>query len=293
MLTKLRKGDPFPTINAAIMIIICFVTLYPVWYSVVISFNDGQDALQGGIYWWPRIFSLESYRAMFSNSSIIKAFGVSLYRTIVGTVVHILFTAMIAYAFMQKKLLGRKIYMSACLVTMFFSGGLIPTFLLIKSLGLIDNLLVYILPSMFNVFHLIIFQSFFREIPKSLEESAMMDGMNDFQIFLYIILPLSMPVMATIALFQGVWQWNDFFVGIIYINDMDLQPVSTYLYRVIAQNTSSQMMANMPDGISRSAVTSNSIKMATMVAATFPIVLVYPFLQKYFVKGLLVGSVKG
>jgi putative aldouronate transport system permease protein len=293
MATIRRKGDPFPSVNGFVMILICFLTLYPVWYSVVLSFNDGQDALQGGIYWWPRLFSLESYRAMFSNASIINAFGISLFRTVLGTLTHILFTSMVAYAFLQKTLAFRKFYVTAGVVTMFFNGGLIPTFLLVKNLHLIDNLLVYIFPSMFNFFHLIIFQAFFREIPKSLEESAMIDGMNDFQIFKSIILPLSMPVLATIALFQGVWHWNDFFVGVIYINDMDLQPVSTFLYRVIAQNTSNQMMVNMPDGISRSAVTSQSIKMATMVAATFPIVLVYPFLQKYFVKGLMVGSVKG
>ncbi|MDT8298756.1 MAG: carbohydrate ABC transporter permease, partial [Spirochaetaceae bacterium] len=198
-----RRLNAFPQINAVIMLIICFVTIYPVWYSVVISFNDGNDALMGGIYWWPRIFSLESYRAMFSHNGIIRAFMISILRTVTGTVTHILFTAMVAYAFLQKRLTGRRLYMTMGVITMFFNGGLIPTFLLIKNLGLIDNLLVYILPTMFNFFHLIIFQAFFKDIPKSLEESAMMDGMNDFGIFVRIILPLSMPVMATIALFQG------------------------------------------------------------------------------------------
>ena len=287
------NGDLFYPINAIIMLFICFVTLYPIWYSIVISFNDGNDALMGGIYWWPRMFSMESYKAMFSNQGIIQSFMIAVFRTVAGTVTHIVFTAMVAYAFMQKRLVGRKLFMTMGVVTMFFNGGLIPTFLLVKNLGLIDNLLVYILPSMFNFFHLIIFQAFFREIPTSLEESAKIDGMNDIGIFIRIILPLSMPVVATIALFQGVWHWNDFFTGIIYINDSDLQPVATYLYRVIAQNQSSQVMANMPAAVARSAVTSQSIKMATMVAATFPIVVVYPFLQKYFVKGIMIGAVKG
>lgn len=293
MTLSLNKPNYFGIINSSLMLIICFITLYPVWYSIVLSFNDGADTLMGGIYWFPRKFSLESYRAMFTNSSILRAFSISLFRTIVGTITHILFTAMISYAFLQKRLVGRKFYMIAGLITMFFGGGLIPTFLVIKNLGLLNNLMVYILPSMFNFFHLIIFQSFFREIPKSLEESARIDGMNDFGIFLRIILPLSMPVIATIALFQGVWHWNDFFYGVIYINDMDLQPVSTFLYRVIAQNSSGQMLVNMPAGIARSAVTSQSLKMATMVVATFPIVVIYPFLQRYFVKGFLVGSLKG
>ncbi|MGI9255819.1 MAG: carbohydrate ABC transporter permease [Salinispira sp.] len=290
---RMQKIDAFPAVNVILMVVVCFVTLYPVWYSVVLSFNDGNDALLGGIYWWPRQFSLESYRAMFSNAGILNSFSISLFRTVVGTITHLLFTSMVAYSFLQARLLGRKTYMTLGLITMFFNGGLIPTFLLIKNLGLIDNLLVYIIPTMFNFFHLIIFQSFFREIPHSLEEAAMIDGMNDFGIFIRIILPLSTAVLATIALFHGVWHWNDFFHGVIYINDADLQPVATYLYRVIAQNQSSQMLANMPAGIARSAVTSQSIKLATMVAATFPVVLVYPFLQKYFVKGLLVASVKG
>jgi putative aldouronate transport system permease protein len=287
-----KKTDYFPAFNTTLMLIIGFVTLYPIWYSVVISFNDGQDALMGGIYWWPRVFSVDSYRAMFASDSIVRAFTISVYRTFVGTVTHVFFTAMVAYAFMQARLIGRKIFMAMGLITMFFNGGLIPTFLLIKSLGLIDNPLVYIFPSMFNFFHLLIFQAFFREIPKSLSEAAMIDGMGDFGIFTKIVLPLSMPVVATIALFQGVWHWNDFFYGVIYINEMDLQPISTFLYRVIAQNTSNQMLVNMPSGISRAAVSSQSIKMATMVVATFPIVVVYPFLQRYFVKGFLVGAVK-
>lgn len=293
MNARLKQLDLFPYINALIMVVVCFVTLYPVWYALVISFNDGNDAMMGGIYWWPRVFSLESYRAMFSHQGILRSFLITIFRTVAGTVTHILFTGMVAYAFLQSKLPGRKVYMIIGVVTMFFNGGLIPTFLLVKNLGLIDNLLVYIFPSMFNFFHLLIFQAFFREIPASLQESAQIDGMSHFGTFARIILPLSLPVVATIALFHGVWHWNDFFTGIIFVNDMDLQPVATYLYRVIAQNQSSQMMVNMPANIARSAVTSQSIKMATMVAATFPIVLVYPFLQKYFVKGLLVGAIKG
>lgn len=293
MKQNLKQIDLFPYFNTIIMLVICFITLYPIWYAFIISFNDGNDAMMGGIYWWPRVFSLESYRAMFSHQGILRSFLITIYRTVIGTATHIFFTGMVAYALLQTKLTGRKLYMIIGVVTMFFNGGLIPTFLLVKNLGLIDNLLVYLFPSMFNFFHLLIFQAFFREIPSSLQESALIDGMSYFGIFVKMILPLSLPVIATIALFQGVWHWNDFFTGIIYINDMDLQPIATYLYRVIAQNQSSQMMVNMPANIARSAVTSQSIKMATMVAATLPIMLVYPFLQKYFVKGLLVGAIKG
>lgn len=290
---KKRKFDLFNIVNISIMLIICGVTIYPIWYTVVLSFNDGSDALLGGIYWWPREFSLESYQAVFQSPDIIWAFVISVLRTVIGTVTHVFFTGMTAYAFSKKHLPFRGFFLAVGTFTMFFNGGLIPTFLLFKELHLLDNFLVYILPTMFNFFHLIIFMSFFRELPESIEESALMDGANEFMIFVRIILPLSTAVIATIALFHGVWHWNDYFFGVIFINSESLQPISSYLYRVIAETSSNQMLANMPEGMRSQSVTSQSIKLATMIVATLPIVVTYPFLQKYFVKGLLIGSVKG
>ncbi|MFC5649669.1 carbohydrate ABC transporter permease [Paenibacillus solisilvae] len=274
------------------MLIICFLTLYPIWYVLVNSFNEGQDAMRGGIYWIPRVLSLDSYKAVFGNDGIMTAMGITVAKTVIGTALHVFFTAMVAYAFSRKELIGRKIYMLLGTITLFFGGGLIPFYLLIRDLHLLDSFFVYILPAMFNFFDLIIFLAFFREIPAGLEEAARIDGANDFSIFVRVIIPISMPVIATIALFHGVYQWNDYFTGMIYINKMELQPIQTYLYRVIAQSSSNQMMAQMPGGIGKS-VTSQSIKLATMVVTTLPIVFVYPFLQKYFVKGLMIGSIKG
>ncbi|MBN2657863.1 MAG: carbohydrate ABC transporter permease [Spirochaetales bacterium] len=287
-----NKPDVFPKVNALLMILICFITLYPIWYTIVLSFNDANDAQMGGIYWWPRVFSLKSYSAVFANASIVNAFTISVLRTVIGTLTHVFFTAMTAYAFSKKRLIGRNIFLAIGTFTMFFNGGLIPFFLLLKNLGMLNNFIVYIVPTMFNFFHLIIFTSFFRGIPGSLEESAMIDGANEFRTFVQIILPLSMPVLATIALFHGVWNWNDFFWGVIFVNDEALQPIGTYLYRIIAETASSNMKINMPGAISLKAVNSQSIKLATMVVATTPIVLTYPFLQKYFVKGVMIGSVK-
>nr|WP_240515464.1 carbohydrate ABC transporter permease [Fictibacillus aquaticus] len=284
----------FDNINILIMLSICAITIYPIWYVIVNSLNDGMDAMKGGsIYWWPREFSLENYKAVFNNQGILTSFGVTVAKTVIGTIIHVFFTAMVAYAISRKDLYGRKLYMMIGIVTMFFSGGLIPYFLLIRDLGLFDNFLVYIIPTMFNFFHLIIFVSFFRELPTSLEEAAKMDGANDFTIFIRVIIPLSMPVIATIALFQGVYQWNDYFAGVIFVNDPSLQPIQTYLYKVVAESSSNQMMMNASGTIATKTVTSQSIKLATMVVTTLPIVLVYPFLQKYFVKGMLIGSVKG
>jgi putative aldouronate transport system permease protein len=164
--------------------------------------------------------------------------------------------------------------------------------LLIRDLGLLDSFWVYIIPAMFSFFDLIIFLAFFREIPEGLEEAAKIDGANDLRIFYRIIIPVSMPVIATIALFHGVYQWNDYFTAVIYTNNPDLQPIQTFLYRVVALSGSNQIAAAIPDNVVRK-VTSQSVKLATMVITTLPIVVVYPFLQKYFVKGFMIGSIKG
>jgi putative aldouronate transport system permease protein len=251
------------------------------------------DAMKGGIYWWPREFTFANYKAVFDTPGIVTSFGVTIAKTVIGTITHVFFTAMVAYAISRRDLYGRNFYMLVGVITMFFSGGLIPYFLLIRDLGLFDNFLVYIIPTLFNFFHLIIFVSFFRELPTSLEEAAKIDGANDFMIFIKVIIPLSMPVIATIALFQGVYQWNDYFAGVIFVNNPDLQPIQTYLYKVVAESSSNQMMSNAAGTIATKTVTSQSIKLATMVVTTLPIMLVYPFLQKYFVKGMLIGSVKG
>ncbi len=289
----LSKSDRlFDAFNIVGMLLICFLTLYPIWYVLVNSFNDGQDAMRGGIYWVPRVFSFDNYIEVFKNAGIMTAMGITIAKTVIGFVCHVFFTAMVGYALSRRELLGRKIYLVMGTITMFFYGGLIPTFLLIRDLGLFDSFLVYIIPALFSFFDMIIFMAFFRDIPDGLEEAARIDGANDLTIFTRIIIPISMPVVATIALFHGVYQWNDYFTGMIYVNKMDLQPIQTFLFRVVAQSSSNQIVATAGAAINRT-VTSQSIKLATMVVTTLPIVLAYPFLQKYFVKGLMVGSIKG
>jgi putative aldouronate transport system permease protein len=291
---KRSKGTAiFDTLNIALMIIVCFLCIYPIWYVVINSLNDATDALQGGIYWWPRKFSLANYKAVFEDSTVLQSFKVTILKTLIGTVINVLFTAMVAYPLSKSKLIGRKIYMAFGMVTMFFAGGLIPTFLLFKNLNLLNNFWVYIIPAAFNFFNLLIFINFFREIPNALEESAKIDGANDLSIFYKVVLPLSKPVLATIALFAGVGQWNDYFGGLMYMtNRTDLEPIQTYLYRLVAQVQSSQMAGNISVQITTSDTTSTALKLAAMVITTLPICCVYPFLQKYFVKGMMVGAVK-
>ena len=294
--TKIKRSRGtliFDICNTVFMIFICFVCIYPIWYVIVNSFNDATDALMGGIYWWPRQFSLQNYKTVFSDNSVLQAFKVTIAKTIIGTTVNVFFTAMVAYPLSKQHLIGRKFYMAFGTITMFFSGGLIPTFLLFKGLGLLNNFWVYVIPAAFNFFNLLIMINFFREIPNALEESAKIDGANDFTIFRKVVLPLSKPVLATIALFAGVGQWNDYFGGLMYITDnRKLEPIQTYLYRMVAQVQSSQMAGSIASNITAKDSTSTAIKLAAMVITTLPICCVYPFLQKYFVKGMMIGAVK-
>ncbi|MBQ4899721.1 carbohydrate ABC transporter permease [Paenibacillus sp. Marseille-P2973] len=292
--SRRTKGEViFDLLNNLGMLLICFVTLYPIWYVLINSFNDGKDAMLGGIYWFPRVFSLENYKAVFNNAGIMTAMWLTVAKTVVGVVAHVFFTAMVAYAFSRRELIFGKTYILLGTITMIFSGGLIPGYLLIRNLHLLDNFLVYIIPVLFSFFDLIIFMTFFREIPDGLEEAARIDGANDWTIFLKVVLPVSLPVLATIALFHGVYQWNDYFAGIIYVNKESLQPIQTFLYRVVAQSSSNIMTTALQGSAVTKTVTSQSVKLATMVVTTLPIVFAYPFLQRFFVKGMMIGSIKG
>lgn len=275
------------------MLCLCFITVYPIWYTIIVSFNDSTDSLLGGLYWFPRKFTTQSYITVFQDKTIVQAFKVTILRTLIGTISNVLFTSMVAYALSKTYIMGRKVYMLIGIVTMFFGGGLIPYFILIKNIGLYDSFWVYIIPSLFNFYNLLIFISFFKELPVGLEESAKLDGANDLVIFIRIILPLSMPVLATIALFTGVYHWNDYFMGVMYTNKQQLQPIQTFLYRIVASASASRAVVAMPAGVGAQQVSSQSVRLATMVVTTAPIVCVYPFLQKYFVKGMLIGSIKG
>nr|WP_245750945.1 carbohydrate ABC transporter permease [Marinilactibacillus piezotolerans] len=210
-------------------------------------------------------------------------------RTIIGVVMHTALTAMVAYGMSRRNLIGRKFYMNMGIMTMFVSGGMIPTFLLFKQMGLLNNFWVYILPFLFSFYDMVILMNFFRNIPYSLEESAMMDGANPFIIFVKVILPLSLPVLATIALFHGVFQWNDYMTANIYVDDRSLYPLQMLLFRIVSENLSPAVSTGT--NVVRN-TTSQSLQLATMVVTTVPVVIIYPFLQKYFIQGMTLGSVK-
>lgn len=279
----------FNVINVIFMIFFLAIIALPLWNIVALSFNDATDAIKGGIYFWPRQFSLESYYTVFEDPAIYKAFVNSVMKTLIGVVLHTIINALVAYGMSRKDLIGRKVYMQMGVIAMFVNGGMIPTFLLFKSLGLLNNFWVYIIPVLFSFYDMVIMMNFFRGIPYSLEESAMMDGANPLTIFVKIILPLSLPVLATIALFHGVYQWNDYMVANIYVDNRDLYPLQMLLYRIVSENLSPAVATGT--NVVRN-TTSQSLQLATMVVTTVPVVIIYPFLQKYFIQGMTLGGVK-
>jgi len=287
---KTKAEKVLDIINLIFLSIISFLCLYPFYNILVTSINDPTDAARGGITFWPRVFSLESYKMVFQNEDIINAFYVTVARTMIGTIIAVLFTAAFAYGVSKRELMGRKFIMSMTLVTMYFGGGLIPTYILIaKWLHLKNNFLAYIIPNMFNVFNAIIMMTFFSSIPREIEESAKIDGANDVTVFIKLIIPLSMPVLATIALFNGVFHWNSWFDAMLY-GGSKLKTLQQILMQIINTNNNVSVLAG---NLGFKAVSSESIKLATMVITTLPIIFAYPFLQKYFVKGIMIGSVKG
>ena len=210
-------------------------------------------------------------------------------KTVIGVVTHVFFCAMVAFASGKKDLRGRKLYTVMGIITMFFSGGMIPTYLLMKQLGLLNNFMVYILPQLFSYYDVVILMNFFRQIPASLEESAQIDGAGVWKIFLSIAMPLSKPALATIALFNGVYQWNDFMTAKLYMTNKDLYPVQMKLYEIIVQQQAQSM--NSIGNVALS-TTSKGIQLATTVVTTVPIIIIYPLLQKHFVSGMMLGAVK-
>ncbi|CAM4083216.1 carbohydrate ABC transporter permease [Saccharibacillus endophyticus] len=281
----------------ALLALMAFFSFYPFWNAAVISFNNGTDTMRGGITFWPRSFTLENYAVVFEDSRLINGFVISVLRTVIGTLLSIGATAIFAYGMSKSELIGRKGYMVFCIITMYFSGGLIPTFLLIRSLDLFNSFWVMVIPGLISVWNMIIFRTFFKGIPAGLEESAKIDGCSNWGVLFRIVLPLSGPVIATLSLFTAVYHWNDWFTPSIYISNADLLPIQTKLQQILNSNIMSEQMAQMDSAAQgrmgrMKAVTTKSLSMATMMVATIPILCVYPFLQKYFVKGVLVGSLK-
>lgn len=271
------------------------ITIYPFWYVIVLSFNDGVDALRGGIYLWPRKFTTANYQQFLTDQKWINAILVSVSKTLSGTALTVLFTCLVAYGLSTERLVFKRFYTVILLICMYFSGGLIPYYLTLRSYGLLNTFFVYIIPTMFSTYYCMLAMSFFREIPSALKESARLDGASELTIYVRIILPLSKPLLATLGLFAAVSQWNAWSDTAFYApSNPDLRSLAFLMRGVIVQNqvdTSSR--AAMLHAAQYSSVTATSVQMAAMIIAVLPIMMVYPFLQKHFVKGIMLGAVKG
>ncbi|MED9904933.1 MAG: carbohydrate ABC transporter permease [Lachnospiraceae bacterium] len=292
----------FDICNYIFLAIIGFVMLYPFYYCIILAFNEGVDTQSGGIWFWPREFTLANFEQIFNNATIVRAIAISVARTFAGVILAVLVTSMFAFSVSRKDLKFKRFYIVFGAITMYFSGGMIPTFLLINKLGLYNNFLVYILPSMFSMSNAIMMIAFFKGLPEELLESVRMDGGSDLTIFFRIVLPVSKPILATIALFVGVGQWNSWLDTVIYTDGKSLPTLTSTLQQMMNQISyfenltketlqSGQMLSEQV--LRMQTVTSQSFMMAMVVVTSLPIMMSYPFLQKYLIKGVMVGSLKG
>jgi len=280
----------FDYLNLTFLILFSFVTLYPFWNVLTISLTPYEIAVQSPIVLFPSEISWAGYKYVFSSDSLLRGLIVSVGVTVGVTIYQFAITSIAAYALTKKDLPGRNAILMFILFTMFFNGGLIPYYLLIKSLGLIDSWLVLILPAAINTFNLIVIKTYFQGLPAEIEESALMDGAGYFRIYLQIILPVSLPIVATICLFISVAAWNEWFNAMIFLNSREKWPLSLILRDIIVQSNTD--IGNQASIHNKTALLSETIKMSVIMISILPIMLVYPFIQKYFVKGVMIGAVK-
>ena len=297
----------FNAFNILVMCFLLLTSIYPVYYATINSMNTGSAILLGYSALWPREFTMDSWRTVISDPSILRAFNITASRTFLVTFIAIFNTSMFAYAFSRPYLKGKRFYTVLGFVSMYFSGGIIPFFLLLNWLNLYNTYWVYIVPFMFGgFFNVIIFNANFKALPDSLFESAKLDGAGEFRIYTQIVLPLSKPVLAALSVFMAVGVWNDFTVTLFYTHDPALQTLQYFILRLVrSHNAAEQLAASVMAGDAAIAATINrhllgtgtvnakTLELAAMVMASIPMIILYPFAQKYFVKGIMLGSVKG
>lgn len=285
-------GTLFDVSNYIFLSVVGIVAVLPFIYVVAGSFASDAELTQRAVFLIPKTFTLSAYQFIFSTDTILKSIWVSLYVTIVGTLVNLFFTVTMAYALSKKNLMGRNTFLNLIVFSMLFGGGLIPTYIVVRELQMLDTYWALIIPGAISAFNLIIVKNFFQELPQELEEAAKIDGCTEIGLLWRIVLPLSMPVLATFTLFYAVGHWNNFFSALLYLNDPAKWPLQVMLRQIVllSQMAAGDMSQVDPQFVKQQ---EQSIKMAVIVVGTIPILLVYPFLQKHFAKGVLIGSVKG
>lgn len=282
----------FCVFNYIFLALLAFTMLYPFIYTLSMSLSTTKAATEMGFHLYPKELSIMAYQMVFKNRDIITSYGNTLFRTIFGTLAGLLVTTLYAYAISRKEMPNKKLFTFVVLFTMLFNGGKIPTYLVLKDLGLLNNILVYILPNLISAYNVIVAKSFFQSLPSAMHESASIDGAGEFRIFFSIIIPLSMPIIMTLALWMAVFHWNAWYDAMMYMTDNTKITVQCLLQRIIQENNSeliSQGVIN-PDAMQ---YTSETVKAATIIVSILPILAFYPFVQKYFIKGVMLGAVKG
>lgn len=282
-----KSSKIFDIINVLIMIFLALITFYPFWYEICVSFSNPIEAIKGGWFILPREFNFQAYLSVMGSKHITVAFSNSIFVTVAGTIIDVIVTCGLAYTVSKKFIPGQKILSVFILITMLFGGGIIPTYIVVKGLGLINSMWALILLSLAPAFSVIVMRNFFTSIPQELEESAFIDGANPFRIFFSIAIPISLPSIATIALWSSVGYWNDYFKGVMYLNDKSKYVLPVLLREIIQGVTQEQTDGRML------ATSTQTVIAATIIVAVIPILCVYPFLQKYFTKGVMIGAVKG
>ncbi|TBL74567.1 carbohydrate ABC transporter permease [Paenibacillus thalictri] len=284
----------FDTANIFLLSAVLTVVLYPLVFVLSASISDPMAVMQGKVWLWPKGFNLDAYARVFQNADILTGYRNVFVYTIVGTALNVVLTIAGAYPLSRKDLAGRNAMMLFIVFTMFFSGGLIPTYLVVKAIGLKGTMWALLLPGAVSVFNLIIMRTFFQNtIPAELQESAVMDGASNFRILLGIVLPLSMPVIAVIILYYAVGHWNSYFNALIYLSDRSMYPLQLILRELLIMNQMQDMMSGDSDSAARQQMLAEVLKYAVIVVSSLPVLLLYPFLQRYFVKGIMIGAIKG
>jgi len=294
---KRTKGEKiFNIFNIVLMILLCIITVYPYVNQIAVSFNEGKDTMLGGITIFPRKFTLANYTAVFSNPDFINAAMISVSKLILHTVLAVGVTFLAAYSLTRKGLPAKRGFTLYLMIPAYVSAGVIPTYILYRYLGLIDSYWVYVLPACFTFYNMVIMRSFLQELPASIDESAEIDGANEFQVMYKITFPLSLPVLATITLWVAVGAWNEYNLTLMYVTNRKLYTLSYLMMQIVKESELVQQMAlqaSMGNEAATATPTPDSVKAATLIVTTIPIILTYPFLQRYFVKGVTVGAVKG
>ncbi|CAM3049735.1 carbohydrate ABC transporter permease [Paenibacillus taichungensis] len=294
MLVESRGDRIFNIINHFLLIIITLIVIYPLVFVLSASFSDPQAVLRGEMFLWPKGINLHSYEKIFQNKDILRGYTNTLIYTSVGTLINLVMTILAAYPLSRKDFIGRNAIMALFVFTMFFSGGLIPTYMLIKNLGMLNTFWVMIIPNAVSIWNIIIMRTFFQQsIPNELHEAATIDGCSNIQTLTRIILPLSMPIIAVTILFYAVGHWNAFFNAMLYLSDKDKFPLQLILREILIQGQTNDMVKMSTESAIKQQREVEGIKYAVLVVANIPVLLLYPFLQRYFVKGVMIGAIKG